>query len=96
MNIDFGQAAVGGIAIIPLVVGLVQVIKKAGLSGNKLMLIAMAIGMVAGLLWRLSIMFPVAGPWIELIFYVIAFGLFALASTGLYDLGNLWTGRLKG
>jgi hypothetical protein len=85
---DFTQLAIGGVLLIPLIIGIVRVIKKAGVVGNALMYWAIGISMIIGLLYKLSIMFPVTQQWVELVIFVVAFGLVGLSATGLYDLSK--------
>lgn len=93
--LDFASLAIGGIALIPLVIGLVQVIRNLGVSGNPLTFYALGIGAIAGLLFKISQMFPIAQPWVELVIFTVGFALFALAATGLYDLGKVWVEKIQ-
>jgi len=93
---DFGQMAIGGVMIIPLIIGLVQVIKKFGVQGEKLMWIGLGLGCFFGALFKIQELFPAASAVIQTIVYVFSFALYALSATGLYDLGKSWveTGKL--
>ena len=92
---DFNQLAVGGTLLIPLVIGLVQVIKNLGVTGKALTYVALAIGALLGLFYKLYQMIPGAQPVIEVIVFVIGFALFALAATGIYDLGKTWVAAIQ-
>jgi len=76
---------IDGISIILLIVGLVELVKKFGVEGNKLTAISVLIGTLVGVGYKLYTMIPNAAPWIEVAVTGLAFG---LAATGLYDLAK--------
>lgn len=76
---------IDGISVILLIVGLVELVKKFGVEGNKLTAISVLIGVLVGVGFRLYTMIPAAAPWIEVAVTGLAFG---LAATGLYDLAK--------
>lgn len=76
---------IDGISIILLIVGLVELVKKFGVEGNKLTAISVVVGIVVGVGFKLYNMIPAAAPWIEVAVVGLAFG---LAATGLYDLAK--------
>ena len=76
---------IDGISIILLIVGLVELVKKFGVEGNKLTAISVVVGIVVGVGFKLYSMIPAAAPWIEVAVVGLAFG---LAATGLYDLAK--------
>lgn len=76
---------IDGISIVLLIVGLVELVKKLGVEGNKLTLISVLIGILVGVGFKLYTMLPAAAPWIEVAVVGLAFG---LAATGLYDLAK--------
>lgn len=76
---------IDGISVILLIVGLVELVKKFGIEGNKLTAISVFIGILVGIGFKLYAMVPAAAPWIEVAVTGLAFG---LAATGLYDLAK--------
>lgn len=74
---------INGISIVLLIVGLVELVKKFGVEGNKLTAISVLIGVLVGVTYKLYTMIPAVAPWIEVAVIGLAFG---LAATGLYDL----------
>ena len=89
---DVSKLAVGGVVLIPLVVGLVQFAKR-WLSGDKLVILAFALGAVftsvAGAQAE-GLIPDAAMPWIKVSVYALAGGIAALSATGLYDLAKEW------
>jgi hypothetical protein len=76
---------IGGVSLIMLVMGYVELVKRFGVKGNTLMLVALIISVVVGFIYKLMTMFPQLNPWVETVIFCLAFG---LASTGLFDMGN--------
>lgn len=68
-------------ALLVIVLGLVEFAKQFGARGPKLRLLAMALGIVLAVAFRLSQAFPQAAPWIETGFFGLAAG---LAASGIY------------
>ena len=82
---DFGEL-VNGIPLILVVIGLVEFCKQLGAQGWLLTILSMAIGLVLGVLYQLSIAMPATfGGWFGSVFYGIALG---LAACKLYDAGK--------
>ncbi len=79
---------IAGFSTILIIAGIVELIKKLGLKGNVLILVSVAIGMVFGAVYRLVDMYPVIQPWVELVYFGLAFG---LGASGLYDLTKRFT-----
>ena len=91
LGFDFGQLAIGGVLIIPLVLGLVEFSKRLGVSGNgctiEAFVLAAAFGMVAHAIG--TGMMPVAAvPWVTMVVVGLGCGIAGLAATGIYDLGR--------
>ena len=85
--------SIAGIAIIPLVLGLVQFAKKLGINGNGSMVLAVVLGFFfSGLMYAgQAEMIPAAVmAWVNLVIFGLAGG---LGAAGLYDLGKGWTGN---
>lgn len=74
-----------GISTVLLIAGIVELIKKMGVSGDILVLISVVIGVVFGVVFKAYDMYPAAQPWIELAYFSLAFG---LGASGLYDIAN--------
>lgn len=90
---DFASLAVGGVLLIPLIIGLVKVAKNLGMTGNKLTYLALGLGALFGLAFKLYQLFPATQVVIEVIIFVIGFALAGLAATGIYDLGKEWLAK---
>jgi hypothetical protein len=80
-----------GVAIIPLVLGIVEFAKKLGLRGEGSLVLAVVLGFVfSGLVHAMGTgLIPEAAvPWISMVIVGLAGG---LGAAGLYDLGKKWT-----
>lgn len=79
---DFSQIVFGGVAIMPLALGLTQFFKTTfGLEGAPVTRLSMLIGVILFTCGQLATMYPVFGEW----FAVAVFGLGGgLAASGLY------------
>ena len=80
MNFD---AIVAGLPLVLVVIGLVEWFKQLGVQGNALRYVSMAIGLVIGIGYQLSLGMPTdyAG-WFGAAVYGLALGLVA---SGIYD-----------
>lgn len=80
---DFTTAIVNGIPLVLIVIGLVELLKKFGVTGNWLIGASVLIGIGFGIAYQLSIAMPTdfAG-WFAAIVYGIGLGLVA---SGVYD-----------
>lgn len=93
-GIDFSgfiqTASVGAIPLIAVIIGLVAYFKQWGVSGKKLLLVSMAIGLVLGSGYMITQQrppantdwFPVYTFWFGVAIYGLAMGLVA---SGVYD-----------
>jgi len=83
MNFD---AIVSGLPLLLVVLGLVEWVKRLGLSGKPDILVSMGIGLVIGIAYQVSIALPVdfAG-WFGAAVYGIGLG---IVSSGIYDAGK--------
>jgi xanthosine utilization system XapX-like protein len=79
---DIGNFIVNPVTLALIVLGVVEFIKKFGISGNKLMLIAMSVGIFFGLVYKARDMFLPAQPYIDVAFFGIAVG---LGASGIYS-----------
>ena len=87
--------AIAGVAILPLILGVVEFAKQFGLKGKGATLLSVILGIVFGGLvyaFQEGMIPEAAAPWIQLGVFALAFG---LAASGLYDLGKRWSGNGK-
>ena len=87
------EFAIAGVAIIPLVLGLVEFAKKLGLKGNGSLVLSVALGFVfSGVVYAIQsgLVPDAAVPWISLVIVALSGG---LGAAGLYDLGKKWSGN---
>ena len=91
MGFDFQALAIGGVLIIPLVLGLVEFSKRLGVSGNwctiEAFVLAAAFGMVAHAV-DTGMMPQAAIPWVQMVVVGLGAGIAGLSATGVYDLGK--------
>jgi len=91
--VEYSQVAIGGMAVIPMVIGLMQFAKKLGLRGNALVVAAFSVltlvGGVAGAISE-GVMPEVAIPYIDVAFYALGLAVTGMASMGLYEVGKDW------
>lgn len=73
---------VGGIPLIAVVFGLVEFSKRFGLAGNWLTLLSMVLGVVFGVSFQLTQMYPEFARWFGVAVFSLAVG---LSASGLYD-----------
>ena len=80
-----------GVALIPLVLGLVEFAKKLGVNGNGSLILSVALGFVlSGVVYAVQggLISEAAAPWINLVIVALSGG---LGAAGLYDLGKKWS-----
>lgn len=70
---------------IGVILGLVEMVKRLGVSGNKLIFVSMVIGVVLSFVYYLQVLLPAISPWVQIGFLSVAYG---LAACGLYDFVN--------
>lgn len=79
----FTKAAVAGVPLVLFVVGLVEWVKRFGVSGAALNIAAMLIGLLFGAGYMIAQAVPVGfGGWFAVAVYGLALGLIA---SGIYD-----------
>ena len=83
---DFSSLLIGGIPLIAVIFGLVEFLKVFGLKGRMLTLVSLLLGVVFGILYKLSLALPFdfAG-WLAVIVFGLALG---LTTSGIYDFLN--------
>src|SRR4030042_2865042 len=82
---DLSNFSLNPLPLALLISGLVEFIKKFGVTGNKLMLISMAVGIVFAIVYKLATLFPAYQVWIELAFFGLTAG---LGASGIYTFVN--------
>jgi hypothetical protein len=82
---DLSNFLVNPVTLALIVLGVVEFIKKFGVAGNKLMLIAMFVGIFFALLYKLREFYLPAQPYIDVAFFGIAVG---LGASGIYSFVN--------
>jgi hypothetical protein len=82
---DLGSFNLNPLTLALLIMGLVELVKKFGITGNKLMLISMAIGMILAVIYKVSMIIPEAQLYIEVAFFGLAAG---LCASGIYSFIN--------
>ena len=82
---DLGNFVLNPLTLALLIIGIVEFVKKFGVTGNKLTLISMAVGIVFAVIYKLAALFPLYQVWIELAFFGIAAG---LCASGIYNFVN--------
>lgn len=86
---DYFGAMVKGIPLLFVVVGVVEYIKKAGVTGNKLLFASMAVGLLFGGGFVITQERPPLGDWWTTYIYwfgVLVYGVgMGLVASGLFD-----------
>jgi len=82
---DLSNFLVNPVTLALIVLGVVEFIKKFGVTGNKLMLVAMAVGIFFALLYKARDFYLPAQPYIDVAFFGIAVG---LGASGIYTFVN--------
>jgi hypothetical protein len=83
---DLGTFTLNPVTLALLILGIVEFIKKFGLTGNKLMLVSMAAGIFFAVIYRVSELFPSAEVYIQIAFFGLAAG---LCASGIYSFVNV-------
>lgn len=80
---DFSSYVIAGVPLVLVVLGLVEWVKSLGLQGVAVKFVSMAIGLILGIGYQLSLAVPVGfSGW----FSVSVFGLgLGLVASGIYD-----------
>jgi uncharacterized membrane protein HdeD (DUF308 family) len=83
---DLGTFTLNPVTLALLILGIVEFIKKFGLTGNKLMLVSMAVGILFAVVYRVSELLPAVEVYIQVAFFGIAAG---LCASGIYSFVNV-------
>jgi hypothetical protein len=79
---DLNNFLVNPLTLVLIILGVVEMIKKLGVSGNKLMLISMGVGFILALLYKLRELYQPSTLYIDIAFFGIAAG---LGASGIYS-----------
>jgi hypothetical protein len=80
---DFSSYVIAGVPLVLVVVGLVEWVKSLGLQGVAVKFVSMAIGLVLGIGYQISVAVPVGfAGWFGASVFGLALGLLA---SGIYD-----------
>ncbi len=82
---DLSTFTLNPLTLALLILGIVEFIKKFGLTGNKLMLVSMGVGMLFAIVYRFHEIYPPLEPYIEIVFFGVAAG---LCASGIYSFVN--------
>lgn len=82
---DFGNFIVNPITLALIILGVVEFIKKFGVTGNKLLIISMFVGITFGVIYKLYVLYLPSQVYIDVIFFGIAAG---LGASGIYSFVN--------
>ena len=82
---DLGNFIINPLTLALIVLGVVEFIKKFGVTGNKLLIISMFIGIIFGVTYKLYILYLPSQVYIDVIFFGIAVG---LGASGIYSFVN--------
>jgi xanthosine utilization system XapX-like protein len=82
---DLSNFLVNPVTLALIVLGIVEFIKKFKVTGNKLMLVSMGVGIFFGLLYKTRDLYLPAQPYIDIAFFGIAVG---LGASGIYTFVN--------
>jgi xanthosine utilization system XapX-like protein len=84
-GMDFNNFIVNPVTLALIILGVVEFIKKFGVTGNKLMLISMFVGITLAVIYKVRELYVPAQPYIDVAFFGIAAG---LGASGLYSFVN--------
>jgi hypothetical protein len=82
---DLGNFTLNPVTLALLILGIVEFIKKFGVTGNKLMLVSMLVGILFAIVYKFHELFPPLEQYIEIGFFGIAAG---LCASGIYSFVN--------
>jgi ABC-type uncharacterized transport system permease subunit len=82
---DLGNFIVNPITLALIILGVVEFIKKFGVTGNKLLIISMVVGIAFGVIYKLYVLYLPSQVYIDVIFFGIAAG---LGASGIYSFVN--------
>ena len=75
--------------LLAMINGLVEFLKQFGVEGKGSLLAAMILGVLLGVVFQLTELYPAVSIWAQVGVYGVLFG---LTASGLYDLGKRLAG----
>jgi hypothetical protein len=82
---DLSNFLVNPVTLALIILGVVEFIKKFGVTGNKLMLVSMGVGIFFAIVYKTRDFYLPAQPYIDVAFFGIACG---LGASGIYTFIN--------
>ena len=82
---DLSTFVVSPVTLVLLILGIVEFIKKFGVSGNKLMVISAGVGVFMAIVYKVRELLPVSTQYIDVVFFGLAAG---LCASGIYSFVN--------
>ena len=82
---DLGNFTLNPVTLALLILGIVEFIKKFGVTGKKLMLISAAVGILFAIIYKVSELVEPAQVYIQVAFFGLAAG---LCASGIYNFIN--------
>jgi len=82
---DLSNFLVNPVTLALIILGVVEFIKKFGVTGNKLMLVSMGVGITFAIIYKVRDFYMPAQPYIDVAFFGIACG---LGASGIYTFIN--------
>lgn len=79
-----------GVPAILIIIGLVEYVKSLGVPSEWCPLVAIGLGVLAGVAKQLMAMYPFIEPWVVAVISGLVVG---MAATGLYKVGDSWANR---
>jgi uncharacterized membrane protein HdeD (DUF308 family) len=83
MNLE--NFIVNPVTLALIILGVVEMIKKFGVTGNKLLIISMLVGILFGVVYKMYELYTPVKVYIDVIFFGIAAG---LGASGIYSFVN--------
>lgn len=71
-----------GVLAVPLIMGLVEVLKRRGLGDDWAAPVAVLLGVALSVGYQVAVVYPVAAPWLQAVLVGMALG---LSASGLYS-----------
>ncbi len=82
---DLSNFLVNPVTLALIILGVVEFIKKFGVTGNKLMLVSMGVGVFFAVIYKTRDLYLPAQPYIDVAFFGVACG---LGASGIYTFVN--------
>ena len=79
---ELNNFLVNPVTLALIILGVVEMIKKFGVTGNKLLIISMIVGIAFGVVYKLYEIYTPAKVYIDVVFFGIAAG---LGASGIYS-----------